>query len=293
MTAQYAFEKDWENPIPKTASGHLTNVTKKSHEPKTTDIEPISVIINKLKNLNHIDAVDVGCGAGRYDMLLYRYLGDKLTLTCLDANEDTLKNLVTYFNRHGVKTFSSKKSTDETLPFASDTMDCIFIFNTLHNLNLPCFLSESARIIRHGGYLFIYTRIQPQGGSNPMDDGLVHDGVIKSSVYTMDTLKQALDAVGSLSVESIVFFAYNRMAALEQLFFRDRSRRYATFTPYSPQELEQALKAFSIKIHDDSKDMQSIRWFDDNVLFIIEKAQKTSVDYLKINTNYGGPGMVV
>ena len=108
----------------------------------------------------------------------------------------------------------------------------------------------------------------------------------------METLKQTLDGVDSLLIESIVFFAYNRIAAVEQLFLRNKSHRYSTFTPYTPESMEEALKPFSITIKSESEDLQSIRWFDDKVLFVIKKEQKTSVDYLQIANSFNSPGIM-
>src|SRR4030042_6343511 len=102
MYAQNSNEMGWEDTTLKAMSQHFSNVAKKYRNLRTTDSEPISVIVDKLKNLDHIEAVDVGCGAGRYDLLLYKCLGDKLKLTCLDVSAEMLKSLTKYLTKHDI-----------------------------------------------------------------------------------------------------------------------------------------------------------------------------------------------
>jgi len=271
MVAQNEYERDWENQVPKVINQHFSRIAKKYRNLRTTDTEPLSVIVNKLNTLEHIEAVDVRCGAGRYDMLLYRYLGDKLKLTCLDANADMLKNLSTYLTRQGARNFSTKCSTAETMPFSDNTLDCMFTFNAIHHFDLPRFLSESARVIRSGGYLFVYTRLREQNERNIWGLYFPRFNEKETRLYTLDAMKQSLETAGKFTIESIVFFAYNRLSALEQLSFRARSHHYSTFSLYSPEEMKEALSGFSMNIKDVFEDTQQVRWFDENVLFVIKK----------------------
>jgi SAM-dependent methyltransferase len=236
-----------------------------------TNTEPILVIVNKIDNLQSIEAVDAGCGAGRHDIFLYRYFGDRLKLTCLDADADLLKNLSTYLARHGVKNFQTANSTADIMPFQSNSVDCMFTFNTLNKYDSTFFLRESARILRNGGYLFIYTGLFESGHRGDSGQHFPEPGGGKLHFYTMNTLKQTLDRIDSFKIESIAFFAYNRLASLEQLLFRPRHHDGSSFSLYSPEELEEALKAFSIKVQDENKDPRLGLRFDENVLFIIKK----------------------
>ncbi len=292
MSAQGAYEKDWENSVPKAMNNHFSGIAKKYRNLRTTDSEPVSVIVNKLGNLGSIKAVDVGCGDGRYDLLLYKYLGDKLYLTCLDANEEMLQNLSSYLAKNDIKNFEAKRSTAENLPFDNNSLDCMLTFNAIHHFDLPRFLVESSRVIKNGGYLFVYTRLREQNVRNIWGQYFPKFNEKETRLYTMDTLKQGLETVENFTIESVVFFAYNRMAHLEQLMYRAESHHYSTFSLYSPEELEEALKAFSIKIKDEFKDPQQVQWFDENVLFVIKKEQKTSVDYLQIANSFRSPGFM-
>jgi ubiquinone/menaquinone biosynthesis C-methylase UbiE len=271
MVAQSIDGMGFENPLRKYFTRHFSRVAKKYRNLRTTDSEPISLIVDKLKNLDHIEAVDVGCGAGRYDLLLYKYLGDKLRLTCLDANAEMLKSLAKYFTKHDISNFFVKHSAAETMPFPDSVLDCVCTFNAIHHFHLLRFLNESARVIKSGGYLFIYTRLREQNRKNIWGQYFPQFHEKETRLYSLDVMKQSIEAVDNLIFESIVFFAYSRLAALEQLLERARSHHYSTFLFYSPEELEEALKGFSVNIKNEFEDPQQIRWFDENILFIIRK----------------------
>lgn len=103
-----------------------------------------------------VEAADIGCGDGRYDLLLCKDLGDKLSLACVDNNGDMLEALDAHLKEHDVSNFKTVSSKAERLPFPSGTLDCVCTFNAVHHFNLLDFLRESVRILKNGGYLFIY-----------------------------------------------------------------------------------------------------------------------------------------
>lgn len=137
-----------DNIIPQHTSRHFSKIAKKYRDIRTTDSESISVIADKLKNLDTINAADVGCGAGRYDLLLYKYLKDKLRLTCLDASAEMLQSLTAYLTRHDIDSFTAKQSAAETMPFRDSELDCVCTFNAVHHFSLQHFLNESSRVIK-------------------------------------------------------------------------------------------------------------------------------------------------
>jgi ubiquinone/menaquinone biosynthesis C-methylase UbiE len=253
---------------------HFSSIAKKYRKLRTTDTEPISLIVNKLINLNNIKAADVGCGAGRYDLLLYKSLGEKLQLTCLDVNPEMLTTLAKYLAKHKISNFSVKQSVAETLPFPDSALDCVCTFNAIHHFDLRLFLNESARVIKNGGNLFVYTRLREQNSKNIWGQYFPQFQEKETRLYTLDEMKQSIETVDGLAIESIVFFAYSRMAALEQLLERARSHHYSTFLMYSPEELGEALKGFSSNITSEFNDPQQVRWFDENIMFIVKKHGK-------------------
>ena len=104
---------------------HFSRIAPKYRDLRITDPEPVAFIAKELEKLTSIKAVDVGCGAGRYDLLLCRYLGEKLHLTCADINSNMLEALDKYLIKHCITNFTSMHSEAENLPFPRNSLDCV------------------------------------------------------------------------------------------------------------------------------------------------------------------------
>ncbi len=270
MTQDY-FEKEWEDPLTNPIDTHLPDIAGKFRKLKTTDAEPVSVIVDKLKQLDHIQAVDIGCGAARYDILLYRYLGNKLKLTCLDADADMLKNLSTYLARHNVRNFSSRNSSAQTMPFPDDSLDCVFTFNAIRSFSLPRFFTESARAMKNGGYLFVYMSLREKDDESTSPPPSLEGSAEETPLNTLQVMKESIDNIDGIAIETIIFFAYNKMAALEQMVLPDEPHRGSDFVLYTPEELKKAVSIFNMNLDNVFEDASDARSYDENVLFIIKK----------------------
>ena len=126
-------------------------------------------------------------------------------------------------------------------------------------------------MLKNTGYLFVYTRLRDQNSRNIWGQYFPQFQEKETRLYSLEEMKQILGNDDNLSIESIVFFAYSRVAALEQLLERARNHHYSTFLMYTPEELQQALEGFSSNIINEFQDRQQVQWFDENVLFIIRK----------------------
>lgn len=135
---------------------HFSRIASRYRHLRITDSEPIAFVARELGELGCVEAADIGCGDGRYDLLLCKDLGDKLSLACVDNNGDMLEALDAHLKEHDVSNFKTVSSKTERLPFPSGTLDCVCTFNAVHHFNLLDFLRESVRILKNGGYLFIY-----------------------------------------------------------------------------------------------------------------------------------------
>ena len=250
---------------------HFSAIAQRYHYLRTTDPEPVALIARELGELARIEAIDIGCGSGRYDQLLFKYLDNKLRLTCVDASLSMLKALNKYLYEHGISNYASLRGSAENIISLDNTYDCVCTFNAVHHFNLPGFLGESARILKCGGCLFIYTRLPEQNERNIW--GRYFPGFCRKEtrLYTPDTLTQSVAAVPNLHIMSIEYFKYGRTASLAQLLKRARSHHYSTFSLYSPEELEEAIAGFTRNIRNTFDDTKQIHWFDENVLFVIRK----------------------
>jgi len=71
---------------------HFAKISSVYRQIRSTDVEPIAFIGETLKNLPEVKAADVGCGDGRYNLLLFQHLNN-LLLTCIDINESMLEQV--------------------------------------------------------------------------------------------------------------------------------------------------------------------------------------------------------
>lgn len=134
---------------------HFSQIAKQYRYLRATDVEPIIYIMQRLNsrlNLPHIDAADIGCGDGRYSLLLSKYLDGKLQLRCVDNNEHMLETLASYLNTNGVRKFQSVKADAESLPFGDNSLDCVVTFNAVHHFKLGDFWSRVPGFSETGGY---------------------------------------------------------------------------------------------------------------------------------------------
>lgn len=69
---------------------HFSRVADAYRAIRTTDLEPIFFIKEKMKERGRLTGADIGCGAGRYDQLLLDHLPFS-HLLCLDANPGMAK----------------------------------------------------------------------------------------------------------------------------------------------------------------------------------------------------------
>ena len=238
---------------------------------RTTDADPIAFIARNLEGLNVIEAADIGCGDGRYDLLLFHHLGDKLRLSCVDPNHGMLETLDSYLREHNVGDFTAVNSSAENLPFSDRTLDCVLTFNAVHHFNLRGFLRESARILKNDGYLIVYTRLREQNKKNIWGLHFPEFHRKETRLYSLNTFLRTVETVPALWIESVQFFKYRRVAALEQLIERARACHYSTFVLYTPSELEAAITGFVNNINRCFKDNRRVKWLDEYALFIIRK----------------------
>ncbi|MFC1995447.1 class I SAM-dependent methyltransferase [Chloroflexota bacterium] len=250
---------------------HFSRIADSYRNFRITDLDPIDFIAKKLRGLDLVEAADIGCGDGRYDVPLFHYLDTKLRLACVDPNHVMLEKLETYMEENGIDNFRAINSGAESLPFPSGFLDCVFTFNAIHHFNQLDFLRESARILKSGGYLFIYTRLREHNKRNIWGMYFPKFCQKETRHYDLKASMQAVEIVPTIWVESVHFFKYERVATLDQLIERVRARHYSTFIFYSQAELEKAIIGFMKNIKRHFRDTKRVAWIDEYALFTIRK----------------------
>ena len=250
---------------------HFSKIACRYMDLRITDSEPILFIKEKLQNLNKIKAADVGCGTGRYDLELFRHLGERLYLTCIDYNKDMLAELTKSLNEHKIKNFKTVRAPAKDLPLEDNSLDAVFTFNAIHHFKLLDFLEEASGSLLDDGYLFIYTRLRSQNKRNIWGRFFPKFSEKENRLYELNELKNTLKKKPNLELESIEYFKYKRIAKLEWLKTQAVNHHYSTFYLYDEKEFIDSLDKFQESIKHHYKDMNNITWNDENIMFVIRK----------------------
>jgi ubiquinone/menaquinone biosynthesis C-methylase UbiE len=250
---------------------YFSEVANRYNKLRVTDLEPIGYIAEKIKKLEQIEAIDIGCGSVRYDALFYKFLGSKLKLTCADSNFEMLDSLIKYFSSQNISRYTTINAPAENTMYKDKVFDCVFTFNAVHHFNLLEFLRESARILKTGGNLFVYTRLPDQNRRNIWGQHFPMFNQKETRLYSLNKFVKTVRLVPQLRLKSIEYYRYERKSALQELVQRTRAHHYSTFVLYSLEELEKAIIGFISNIKNNFKDEANIHWVDENVMFVISK----------------------
>ena len=217
--------------------GHFAKVADVYREVRTTDEEPILHIRDRLAGRPAVTAADIGCGAGRYDLLLFRHLPN-LRLACLDASREMLGQLSRHLDRNGIQDVEAINASVEEMALEDDSLDCVFTFNAVHHFDFPLFLAKAGRAIRKDGLIFIYTRTPEQNAASVW--GRHFPGFLEKEtrLYRLEEMERWIGEASGLEMIAASTFTYARTSSLERLLEQVRHRHYSTFSLYGEAELE-------------------------------------------------------
>jgi len=248
---------------------HFSKIASKYRSLRTTDLEHILYIKNKLNGKSRISMADVGCGDGRYSLELLKCLGDKCYLHCIDSNENMLKNLKDYFAEQNTMNFCVRQGNANKLPLENDSMDCIVTFNAIHHFDIQRFLGEVFGCLKNDSHLFIYTRLRNQNSRNiwglyfPLFSGM------ENRLYELDELKSHIQEA-DMKIHSTKVFGHHRASSLERLLEQAKNKHYSTFELYDGT-FGNYVDDFRKNIHKNYEDLDNITWQDENILLEIRK----------------------
>ena len=248
---------------------HFLKIAPSYKDIRTTDIEPILFIKENLKDFTEIKAVDIGCGAGRYDLLFFQHLKN-LYLTCIDINESMLMETSNYLKNNGITDFKTMKSDVNELQLENHSMDCIFTFNAIHHFDFIKLIKNAERAIKKTGLIFIYTRLRSQNARSIWGQHFPLFTEKETRLYELYEMKQWIKSVDSLRLETAKSFKCKRNTTLKQLVEKVKTKHYSTFSLYKENELDEALRIFQKNIKRHFHDTNKIEWFAENILLILK-----------------------
>ena len=256
----------------KKTQGHYARIADIYRSLRITDSEPVLHIKEIIGDKGKIKAADVGAGAGRYARLFFEHLGkEKLFLYCYDTNEFMLESLEQYLEDHGIRNYLTKIAMAQELPIADNALDAVFCFNAIHFFNTPKFLKESARVLRGGSFLFIYTRTRTQSMKSIWGKHFPSFNRKESDLYKTERIEEEIERTEGLELIETRTFTLARENSLKELVERAQSKHYSTFYLYESQQFERALAEFRKNIRDSYEDPDKINWSDEKTMYTVLK----------------------
>ncbi len=249
---------------------HFSKISTSYNIMRSTDVDPILYIREKVKHKETVKAVDVGCGGGRYCLLMFQYIPG-LHLTCTDVNISMITETSRYLKRHGVENFSTLQVDISDLHLPDGSMDCVFTFNAIHHFDPIIFLHKATNTLKENGYIFIYTRLKSQNARSIWGRFFPGFSEKEKRLYDISQVEQWMDSLSFVYLLSIEFFKFKRRATLVQLLKKAESKHYSTLSLYPADAFKQALEDFKKKICYHFKDLNKIEWFDENVMIVFRK----------------------
>ena len=248
---------------------HFSKIAPIYSQVRTIDYELINYIAKKLAFKQTIVAADIGCGDGRYSIKLIEKLRNRLSLTCVDVNYEMLQQISKISSN--IQNLQTKQAFAEKLPFADNSLDCIFSFNAIHHFKINEFAKECNRVLKNNGLLFIYTRLKDQNESNIWCKFFPDFSKKENRLFDIQGLTKCISNQTSLNLKSSEFFEHKRSSNIQTLIMKAKMKHYSTFSLYTVSEFEKSLGKFKQNIYQNFSNPENIQWIDENTMFLFQK----------------------
>ena len=248
---------------------HFSQIASIYSQVRTIDYELINYITKKLAFKQTIVAADIGCGDGRYSIKLIEKLRNRLSLTCVDVNYEMLQQISKISSN--IQNLQTKQAIAEELPFADNSLDCIFSFNAIHHFKINEFAKECNRVLKNNGLLFIYTRLKEQNESNIWCKFFPDFSKKENRLFDIQSLTKHISNQTSLNLTSTEFFEHKRSSDIQTLVSKAEKKHYSTFSLYTVSEFEKSLGKFKQNIYQNFSNPENIQWVDENTMFLFQK----------------------
>jgi SAM-dependent methyltransferase len=241
-------------------SDHFAQVAAAYESLRTTDEAPVWRIRELLPD-RPVVGLDVGCGTGRYSRLLRTALPEGSLLLASDLSAAMLAELQAGNRRP--TWVAPLRSTAEELPLRDGSLDLVTSFNSVHHFDLPRFLASSARVLRPGGQLFVYTRTPQQNARTIW--GRHFPGFVEREqrLHSERALRAGVRQTPGLALAGTHRFRYARSSTRERLRAQAEGRHYSTFSLYPPEELARAIEQFLARLPH-----PNVSWADEHLLVV-------------------------
>jgi len=248
---------------------HFSGVADKYNDIRTTDHEPIAHIRELLSKYERCVAVDIGCGPGRYALLLLQMI-PQLNLTCIDRSSNMIAETERLVRGANIDRFKAATADAGELPLDSNSIDVVFTFNAVHHFIMPAFLREARRVLKKDGMIFIYTRLPSQNENSIWGRYFPDFNTMERRLYSLDGIEAAIRSIPGLALDTIKLFRFDRVSSLERLVEKARACHYSTFSLYKKERLEECISEFQENVMGNCSDADQIHWTDGNILLTVK-----------------------
>ncbi|MFQ5599266.1 MAG: methyltransferase domain-containing protein [Candidatus Krumholzibacteriia bacterium] len=254
---------------------HFSRIASRYNSLRITDLEVVEFIADKLRTRLPARVADVGCGSGRYDIELLRRLGQGLDLICVDRCHAMLRMLHRQLRRRQLDGCRTVRAAAHGLPFMDGDLDGVLTLNAIHHLAARSFLRECERALRPGGLLMIYTRWRSQNARNIWGRFFPSFSEKEVRLFEREEFEGLIAETPGLGLEAVRDFRYGRQGSLDDLLERARNHHYSTFTLYTSDEFETAIRQFEENVLRCFSDPERVTWQDENTLLVVRRAVRT------------------
>ena len=242
---------------------HFSEISSVYRSVRTTDPEPVERIAQELDGLARPKGADIGCGAGRYVLLMFQTIPN-LSLTCVDTTPAMLEQVEGLLRANGIDRFETRQSTAERLELEPGGYDFVSSFNAVHHFDFPEFLRRSRDGLARDGRMFVYTRLPEHNARSIWGRYFPGFAQRETRLLTLGDLHGAIEGTPGLRFAAAACLKFRRRAPLERLIEQARNRHYSTFALYEPDEFEDALATFEAVVR--SRYAEFVEWYDENIL---------------------------
>ena len=177
----------------KSMDEHFSQIADKYNDIRTTDYEPIEYIRDLFSKYERCVAVDIGCGPGRYSLLLLQMI-PQLHLTCLDRSRTMIAETKRLLLGANISRFKIARAEADNFPLAPNAVDVVFTFNAVHHFILPAFLREARRVLKKPGLIVIYTRLPCQNETSIWGKYFPDFNTVERRLYSLTPSRQPFGA---------------------------------------------------------------------------------------------------
>lgn len=247
---------------------HFDRLAPRYNRFRNTDSEPVEYLRDRVADDPPSLMAEIGCGGGRYSLLLRRSL-PMTRLVCCDINRAMLDETDSYLKLNDEQDYSLQLAGADSFSTAGGKFDCIVCFNAIHHFDPVSFLRHARRVLRPCGQIFIYTRLREQNESSIWGRYFPDFANRETRLYGREEIDRWVRELEELELDHVETFRFARRSSLPELLERVANRHYSTFEFYSDEELEDAIGDFCGRIARDYRDPSDLKWIDRNSLIQI------------------------